>query len=129
MNEQNLIPNSERTPSERQEIARKGGIASGEARREKKLAKQIAIDILNEQTTTTKDGRKLTLKEAMVEGLIKKTIKNPKSKEVDFVLALIGEEVERKQTHIIERGVSDEDVKYFSENFGFTPCDNNEGSE
>jgi hypothetical protein len=129
MNEQNLISNSERTPSERQEIARKGGIASGEARREKKLAKQIAIDILNEQTTTTKDGRKLTLKEAMVEGLIKKTIKNPKSKEVDFVLALIGEEVERKQTHIIERGVSDEDVKYFSENFGFTPCDNNEGSE
>lgn len=129
MNEQNLISNSERTPSERQEIARKGGIASGEARREKKLAKQIAIDILNEQTTITKDGRKLTLKEAMVEGLIKKTIKDPKAKEVDFVLALIGEEVERKQTHIIERGVSDEDVKYFSENFGFTPCDNNEGSE
>lgn len=129
MNEQNLISNSERTPSERQEIARKGGIASGEARREKKLAKQIAIDILNGQTTTTKDGRTLTLKEAMVEGLIKKTIKNPKAKEVDFVLALIGEEVERKQTHIIERGVSDEDVRYFSENFGFTPCDNNEGSE
>ena len=119
MNEQNLIPNSERTPSERQEIARKGGIASGEARREKKLAKQIAIDILNGQTTTTKDGRTLTLKEAMVEGLIKKTIKDPKAKEVDFVLALIGEEVERKQTHVIEHEVSEEDVRYFSEHFGF----------
>lgn len=126
MNEQNLIPTSQRTKNEQREIARKGGIASGEARREKKLAKQIAIDILNEQTTITKDGRKLTLKEAMIEGFIKKTIKDPKAKEVDFVLALIGEEVERKQTHIIERGVSDEDVKYFSENFGFTPC---EGSE
>lgn len=32
MNEQNLIPNSERTPEERKEIARKGGIASGQAR-------------------------------------------------------------------------------------------------
>lgn len=32
MNEKNLIPNSERTPEERKEIARKGGIASGQAR-------------------------------------------------------------------------------------------------
>lgn len=128
MNEQNLILNSERTPSERQEIARKGGIASGEARREKKLAKQIAIEVLD-STIKGKDGRDMTLKELMIEKLLKKTINDPKAKDVDFVLALIGEEVERKQTHIIERGVSDEDVKYFSENFGFTPCDNNEGSE
>lgn len=40
MNESNLIPNYERTPKERQEIARKGGIASGIARREKKLLKE-----------------------------------------------------------------------------------------
>lgn len=32
MNEQNLIPNSERTPEERREIARKGGKASGVSR-------------------------------------------------------------------------------------------------
>ncbi len=127
MNEQNLIPNSERTPSELREIARKGGIASGEARREKKLAKQIAIDILNEKVVA--NGKEQTMKEVMIARYITQTTKKPTQKDIDFILALVGEEVERKQTHIIKRGVSDEDVKYFSENFGFTPCDNNEGGE
>ena len=40
MNEENLIPQSERTKEEQREIARKGGIASGKARREKKLFKE-----------------------------------------------------------------------------------------
>ena len=47
MNEQNLKPNTERTPSERKELARKAGIASGQKRRERKtLAEylQIALD-------------------------------------------------------------------------------------
>lgn len=39
-NEQNLIPNSARTPSERRENASKAGIASGKARRQKKSLKQ-----------------------------------------------------------------------------------------
>ena len=39
-NEQNLIPNSERSPEELREMARKGGIASGEARRKKKTFKE-----------------------------------------------------------------------------------------
>ena len=34
-NEQNLIKNSERTPSERRESAKKAGVASGKARRKK----------------------------------------------------------------------------------------------
>ena len=36
MNQDNLIPNSQRTPEELREITRKGGIASGKARREKR---------------------------------------------------------------------------------------------
>lgn len=39
-NEQNLIPNSARTPEERRENASKAGIASGKARRRKKSLKQ-----------------------------------------------------------------------------------------
>ena len=35
-NEQNLIPFTKRTPEEHRELSRKGGIASGEARRKKK---------------------------------------------------------------------------------------------
>lgn len=51
MNESNLIPNSERTPKERQEIARKGGIASGEARRRKKTLKEELITLLEQGDT------------------------------------------------------------------------------
>lgn len=40
MNESNLIPQSERTKEEQRKIARKGGIASGKARREKKIFKE-----------------------------------------------------------------------------------------
>ena len=47
-NEQNLIPNFERTPSERQEIARKGGIASGEARRKKATMLSVLEKTLDE---------------------------------------------------------------------------------
>lgn len=39
MNEQNLIPQNKRTKSEQREIAQKGGVASGVARREKKALK------------------------------------------------------------------------------------------
>ena len=42
-NEKNLIPNSERTPEERKELARKAGIASGKSRRVAKMFKE-AID-------------------------------------------------------------------------------------
>ena len=40
MNEKNLIPASERTPSERREIAQKAGRASGVARRRKRSIKE-----------------------------------------------------------------------------------------
>ena len=41
MNAQNLIPNSQRTPSELREMTRRAGIASGKARREKRMLKDI----------------------------------------------------------------------------------------
>lgn len=53
-NEQNLIPNSERTPEELREITRKGGIASGEARRKKKQRGDILREIVNTEITNEK---------------------------------------------------------------------------
>jgi hypothetical protein len=41
-NEQNLIPNSERSPKEVRENGKKGGVASGIARREKKTLRELA---------------------------------------------------------------------------------------
>ena len=45
-NEQNLIKNSERTPSERRENAKKAGVASGKARRKKANFKKAFETIL-----------------------------------------------------------------------------------
>ena len=42
MNDDNLIPNSERSPEELREMGRKGGIKSGEARRKKARARKMA---------------------------------------------------------------------------------------
>ena len=44
-NEQNLVPNSARTPKERRENARKAGIASGEARRRKKTCRDFFMQL------------------------------------------------------------------------------------
>ena len=54
-NEQNLIPNSMRTPSEVRENARKGGIASGKARRQKKTLKEIGDMIGSLKVTSEKN--------------------------------------------------------------------------
>ena len=47
-NEQNLKPNSERTPSELREMARNGGLASGEARRKRKTLKEELLLMLSD---------------------------------------------------------------------------------
>lgn len=51
MSTDNLIPNSERTPKERQELARKAGIASGKARLRKKHGKELVRAILEMRET------------------------------------------------------------------------------
>jgi len=48
-NPENLIPASERSLDEVRKNGQKGGIASGEARREKKLLSQIYADIISEE--------------------------------------------------------------------------------
>ena len=46
MNDENLIPQSQRSPSEVREMGRAGGIASGRARRIKARGKQLVLDLL-----------------------------------------------------------------------------------
>ena len=54
--ENNLIPLNERTKSEQREIAKKGGIASGKARRKKKLLRQI-LDEIGESRLNTDEAK------------------------------------------------------------------------
>lgn len=47
-NSQNLKPNSQRTPSERREIAKKAGIKSGQVRRARKTLKEELLLLLSD---------------------------------------------------------------------------------
>lgn len=115
-NEQNLIPNSERTPSERRENARKAGIASGEARRKKKLLSDL-INNEFEKNVSVKRGEKiieLTKKEMAAIRLIR-MINDPGTTDKVFLKALefardsIGEKpVEKVEMATIDQSVIDE---------------------
>jgi hypothetical protein len=72
---ENLIPQSERTPEEAREMGRKGGIASGEARREKKRMSQIYAEFLEERFKVAIDGEEQeTTGEGLVNIVVKKVL-------------------------------------------------------
>lgn len=73
MNNKNLIPNSERTPSERKENAKKGGKKSGEARREKKKLREMLeiLMIKEENGKTTREEICVALIKAAINGNVK----------------------------------------------------------
>ena len=71
MNEQNLIPMDRLTESEQRELQRKGGIASGEARRRKKHGKELIRMLLEMQA---KDGR--LIKQAVDAGVAADDVTN-----------------------------------------------------
>lgn len=64
-NEENLIPFTERTEEEQRKLSRKGGIASGESRRQKATMKKTLEMMLEE---THKNGK--TYKDNVTLGLI-----------------------------------------------------------
>ena len=107
-NEENLIPNHERTPSELREITSKGGIESGKARRRKKalrLALKGLMDIpLGELAPDLRDGimiaakltdERLTVRDAVI-GSILRTACNGNSQMAKLLLDTIGESMEAR---------------------------------
>ena len=70
MNDKNLIPFNQRTESEQREIARQGGIKSGEVRREQKTYREMAKAMLS---ATIKD--KKILDELQAYGLSENDVK------------------------------------------------------
>jgi hypothetical protein len=81
-NEQNLNPFGTLTENEQREISSKGGKASGEARRKKKLLREC-LEILLEKEMTDKKGETMTGAEALSAKLFKEAMKgNVKAFEV-----------------------------------------------
>jgi len=74
-NEENLIPNSERSPSELRENGKKGGIASGESRRENKIISNRFSSFLIKKHNIKIDGQKTEINgEALLESVIGKIL-------------------------------------------------------
>lgn len=81
-NEQNLNPFNTLTEDEQREIARKGGQASGESRRNKKLLREC-LEILLEKEMTDKSGKTMSGAEALSTKLFAEAMKgNVKAFEV-----------------------------------------------
>lgn len=83
--QENLIPFNERTEEEQREIARQGGIASGEVRREKATFKKTLEMMLDE-----KNKKGMTYRELITLGQIKSAI-DGKADNFKTILALLGE--------------------------------------
>lgn len=75
-NDDNLIPLNKRAKSEQREIARLGGIANGEKRREKKDLQYFARIVLDELVKDKKSGVEMPTRYAMVKRLLQKVIKD-----------------------------------------------------
>ena len=99
MNDENLVPNSQRTPSELREMTSKGGKASGEARRQKKtmrewleIAMQAAMKNNDGQPIMSPDDptRELTRKECAMLKLAAKAAKGD-LKAIELSAKLSGE--------------------------------------
>lgn len=71
-NEENLNPI--RSENEARELGRKGGIASGEARRAKKTMKEMLDYLLEKEIENQKTGEIVTCREAMLSAMVKKAI-------------------------------------------------------
>lgn len=74
-NIENLKSNTERTPKERKELARKAGLASGAARREKKTMKAMLDYLLEKEIVNKKTGEKMSTKEAICTAIMSKALK------------------------------------------------------
>ena len=88
--QENLIPMNERSKDEVRELGQKGGIRSGEVRREKATMKATLEMLLNE---TNKNGK--TYRELATLGLLKGAI-NGKAENFKAILALMGEMEEQE---------------------------------
>ena len=70
MNDENLIPFSERTESEQREIAQKGGMASGKARREKADMRKLLAMMLEENIPTKKGSEEITYAQRITKSIM-----------------------------------------------------------
>ena len=109
MNEKNLIPNSERSPKEVRENGKKGGIASGEARRKRKTLKEELLLMLSDGDIQEK------ISIALINEAIKGNNAGSVTKAFEVIRDTIGErpveKVQATQTVVDMSAFSTEEIK------------------
>lgn len=95
-NKKNLIPFTERSESEVRELNRKGGIASGIARREKRDMAYFARLMLDE-VITDKKGNELPTRYAMLKSVLKKVLKDGDVQAFKTITAQAGEQPQSEE--------------------------------
>jgi hypothetical protein len=110
-NEQNLIPNSKRTPNELRQQTQKGGIASGEARRRKRDIR-LALEALLEKDITDRHGNTMSTAEAIAIKQIEKALKGD-TKAFEVVRDSAGQ----KPSDKIDLTVNDDSAREMDEYF------------
>ena len=95
-NEKNLIPQSKRTKEEQRAVAKKGGIASGIARREKRDRAYFARLMLDE-VITDKKGNELPTRYAMLKSVLKKVLKDGDVQAFKTITAQAGEQPQSEE--------------------------------
>jgi hypothetical protein len=124
LNEKNLVPNTERSPSEARENGRKGGIKSGETRRRKKALKSLMNDLLSSDIVnddiynSTVDmgfGTDPTYGAAVVAAMVRQAALGD-TKAFNAIVDLIGEgssgervKLQKKQVELQERKLAGEE--------------------
>lgn len=114
-NEKNLIPMNERSESEVRELGKKGGIASGETRREKATMKKTLEMLLEQKNNSNKTYRELATL-GLIKGAIDGSAKNYK-----LMMEILGEfEEQHNETPQVNVTIVDnsnlEGVLYESDN-------------
>lgn len=94
---QNLIPLSDRTKDKQREIAKMGGIASGEARREKATMKKTLEMMLDIVPNIKENKDKKTFRELSTEGLMIGAVQG-KAENYKLIMQILGEMQEQDAT-------------------------------
>jgi general stress protein YciG len=93
-------PFNKRDPQEQKEISRKGGIRSGEVRRERKRFKEI-FELLLAKKSTNDKGETATIKEIIAINTVAKAVKGD-LKAVEIVRDTIGEKLKANDEEKID---------------------------
>lgn len=103
----NLIPMNERTKDEQREIARKGGIASGESRRRRKTLAQVLRDELEKPIS---EDNPMTRKEYLASRLVTNLKDDIKPYEFKLLCEILGEVKQSIDLNVSARDLSPDEA-------------------